>query len=64
MLRKPKYQIARCYTATYKIIQCNDTYEPKCTVLFIHLCTKIHGVQISFFSSGPAAQRRPWPPHS
>jgi hypothetical protein len=33
-LKMPKYQIARCYTATYKIIQCNDTYEPNCTVLY------------------------------
>jgi hypothetical protein len=54
MLKTPKYQTAWCYTVTYKIIQCNDTYEPNCTVLHIcvpnytmsrYLRTKLHGVR-------------------
>jgi hypothetical protein len=54
MLKMPKYQIARCYTATYKIIQCNDTYEPNCTMLYTcvpnytrsrYLCSKLYGVR-------------------
>jgi len=37
MLKMPEYQTARCYTATNKIVQCNDTYEPNCTVLYIYI---------------------------
>jgi hypothetical protein len=34
------YQITWCYTDTYKIIQCNDTYG------VTYLCTKLYNVKI------------------